>query len=154
MQILKKRLIYFVWAVLIAYSYFTISSVIFYEIANENILIAKVWNIAILILILGMEKVEIHMFNRYKAKTKDKEPTAFSKMMNLISKGGSFKTGLYLFYIVLLICSAIASVEPDLLDLGSYSAYFQSTEYGILILIAADAFLGQLFRDIAEDDLK
>jgi len=39
-------------------------------------------------------------------------------------------------------------LEQYLAYLENMTGYFQSVEYGILVLIAADGFMGQLFKDI------
>jgi len=69
--------------------------------------------------------------------------TEMYKSMGKISKGLyavsqiSFRPSMYVFYIVVLIFSQIAFLEPNLIpfNLGDF---FQSIEYGLLILIAYD----------------
>jgi hypothetical protein len=64
--------------------------------------------------------------------------------------GASVKSALYLYYIGILVCTAIVVAEPEFPYLSDLKGYFQSVEYGILILIAADVFIDRLFKDAAE----
>jgi hypothetical protein len=50
----------------------------------------------------------------------------------------------------ILICTAIIAAEPEFPYLSNLKGYFQSVEYGILILIAADVFIDRLFKDVDE----
>ena len=58
----------------------------------------------------------------------------------------SFKTGLYLFYIAMLIVSRISILAPYLVDRYD-SSFIYSVEYGILLLIPLDKFIELLTRD-------
>jgi len=58
----------------------------------------------------------------------------------------SFKTGLYLFYLIMLIASRTSTLEPSLLD-PYMRTFIYSVEYGILLLLPMDKFLEQLYKD-------
>ena len=66
--------------------------------------------------------------------------------MKAYLNGPSFKAAIYLFYVVILVISGINVANPDFIG-PIFNDYLQSVQYGILILIAADAFLGQVFKD-------
>jgi len=59
----------------------------------------------------------------------------------------SFKAALYLFYIFALILSHVIELHPALVsdDIG---VFFTTIEYGILLVIALDALMGQVSIDI------
>ena len=58
----------------------------------------------------------------------------------------SFKTGLYLFYLFMLVVSRMSTLEPGLLD-PYLRTFVYSVEYGILLLLPLDKFLEQLAKD-------
>ena len=151
MQTLKKKVSGFLWAVWIAWGHYWLSIIVFNNTAEQSLIAATVWNFALIIFWLAFEKAEYYFVCKLKAKYKDneKKPNIFTRMLIAYLSGISFKTALYLFYIYILVCSAINAVEPDFFSEG-FSAYLLTVEYGILVLVAADNFLNQLFKDVAQ----
>ena len=68
--------------------------------------------------------------------------------------GATFKTSLYLFYFIMLICNALVSADPYFPILRYMTDYFKSVYYGILILFAADTFLSRLLDEVHEKRIK
>jgi len=64
--------------------------------------------------------------------------------------GASFKSALYLFYFVVLVFATVDTASPGRYS-DEFSTYLQSVQYGILLLLAADTFIGQIFKDIESD---
>ncbi|MCL2527239.1 MAG: hypothetical protein FWE42_02380 [Defluviitaleaceae bacterium] len=89
-----------------------------------------------------------------KLSSEKKKPGIFKKMAIYYFTGASFKTSLYLFYFVMLICNALVSADPDFPVLRYLTDYFKTVYYGILILFAADTFLSRLLDDVQERRLE
>ena len=58
----------------------------------------------------------------------------------------SFKTALYLFYILILVIAQIREFAPDLIT-GNLRNFILATEYSILLLVAFDALIKQFYDD-------
>ena len=58
----------------------------------------------------------------------------------------SFKTILYLFYVVILIVSQVISINPTLVG-ENISNFIMANNYSILFLIAFDMLLSQFTKD-------
>ena len=58
----------------------------------------------------------------------------------------SFKTGLYLFYLFMLVVSRLSTLEPGMID-PDLRTFILSVEYGILLLLPLDKFLELLMKD-------
>ena len=130
--------------------YFVCSYVLVYNsFGNEELFAATVGNIIFIFFILALDKAERYLYKNMAKKLenkKDKKSTFLYKIIK--SDDIPIRAGLYFFYIVLVICSAIVAADPKFPYLENMTGYFQSVEYGILVLIAADGFMGQLFKDI------
>ena len=75
------------------------------------------------------------------------------KVLVFCFTGPSFKSSMYLFYIVILIISALMAADTyPYFVLSFLDDYLLSVRYGALILIAADKFMEQIFKDIKTDD--
>lgn len=141
-----ERIKYVLTAIITAFSYFVISYYMMYlGIAEENQLISTILNISLIFIILAEEKLSLFIFKKLKPKVKK---TGLQKVINTLFYNVSFKTSLYCFYTGLLLCYAIISADPGFPILGDMYYYFRSTYYGILVLIAADKFLDQVFKDV------
>ena len=141
-----ERIKYVIVAIITACSYFVISYyMLFLGVAEENLLVSTVLNISLIFIILAEEKISLFLFKKLKTKVKR---NGLQKIINALFYSVSFKTSLYCFYTGLLLCYAILAADPDFPILGDMYYYFQSTYYGILVLIAADKFLDQVFKDV------
>ncbi|MCL2171805.1 MAG: hypothetical protein FWB71_06570 [Defluviitaleaceae bacterium] len=64
----------------------------------------------------------------------------------------SFKTGLYLFYLFMLIISRLSILSPELLD-PYMRTFVYSVEYGILLLLPLDKFIELIAKDNSRLDI-
>ena len=158
MQILKKRITYFCWAFAAAFSYFLISYVIIFKLlVNGDIAASTLLNSLTIIFFLVLGELENHRVKKYKEKPKKEDKSIFSRIARAYyyeAPDMSMKSALYLFYIGLLVCVAIVEVKPDFPVLRDMTEYFQSVQYGILLLIATDIFLQQMLKDENAKDNK
>ena len=150
LRILKKRLLYIAQAVLFAWGLFTLTQIIFAN--SASVLAATVSNMVTIVIFIVAEKVEYYILARLIAQKKaGKNLNIFSKVLVFYLSGASFKSGMYFFYIVVTVYTAIIAAEPDFGLQFSYE-YVMSVRYGILFLIAVDKFSEQVFKDIKNDD--
>jgi len=154
MSTLKRRAKYILISAAMAIGFFLVSyHVIFWNIAGGNILAATIWNLAIIFLILIVEKLEIYIIEKISSKMRSKKKhPLFLKFREQWLDDASVKSYLYCFYIGVLVCSALIAADPYFPVLGGMSDYFLSTRYGILVLVAVDKFLEQVFKDLKEWD--
>ena len=154
MQIMWKRIRYIFMAVIVAIAFFVLSyNLIFLRAMNENILHATVLNLFMIFFIVIGEKVEMYALAKVSQKWKaEGKCPRLTKMAEQRLKDASFKSALYCFYIGILICSALIAAEPNFPVLRDKNSYFLSVRYGILVLVATDKFLEQVFKDIKKKD--
>ena len=155
MQTYKKRIIYIMQSAVLGFLYFLLSyRLIFQNIAEGDVFIATIWNIAFIFVILISERIEVYIAIRVGEKIRKKKPNILSKILDAYYKEASLKSALYCFYIVLIVCVALLAADPDFAPLSDMSDYFLSVRYGILALIAVDKFMEQVFKDLkSQDDL-
>ena len=147
--------IYIVKGAVLACVYFLASYNLVYDgLANRDLLYASILNIAFIFAIITMDKLEGYIWNkvRKKKKSKPKSTSTFAKIKNEIFTDVPIKTGLYFFYIVLLVCSAIVTAEPDFPVLYYYSDYLKSVYYGLLVLVASDKFLALVLKQMSKGE--
>ena len=147
MLMLKKKVIKFMWAALFAYGYFGMTVFIFNNVAARSMITATVINSALIIVFLIEDKVGDYFMDKQKTKDPNVKQNIIMRGLKSYFNSVSFKTALYLFYIFILICSAIDNVDPDFFN-QDFSLYLLTVEYGILVLIAVDTFLSQFFKDL------
>ena len=150
MKMLKKKLLYFLSAIWYAFVFFYVTMAIFQNVANSNVLYATIWNTALIISFVILDKAEYYIHAKIKQRCENGNPGILKRIVLFYLSGASFKTALYLFYLVVLICSALVAAEPDFPVLHHFKDYFQSVYYGILILVAADTFLARLMDDVLD----
>ena len=151
MKIFGKRVVYFLTAVLIAYGWFWLTAYIHFVISDGDMMTSTIFNFAIIIIVLIYEQIERYFY--FKKKIKEQKRTIFSRFLDFWMYGASAKTALYLFYIYVLMCTAILAANPEFFYLADLSGVFQSAEYGILILLAGDVFLERLLKDIDKEKI-
>ena len=148
---LKKKAIFVLYAAVYAYGVYLLTAFIFTTVARGDILVATIWNLAIIVTFVFLEKIENFAVIRLKsglART-GKQPGIPKKLLISYLSGASIKSALYLYYIVILALSAILAADPEFSALqGGWSGYLLSMRYGILVLIATDKFFDQIFKDI------
>ena len=144
---LKKKVIKFFWAASFAYGYFWMTILVFNNVAARSMIAATVFNSALIIVFLIEDRIGDYFMDRQKVKAPNEKQNIFMRGLKSYFNSVSFKTALYLFYIFILICSAIDNVDPDFFN-HYFSLYLLTVEYGILVLVAVDTFLGQFFKDV------
>ena len=154
MKVIKKRVAYFLSALWYAFGFFYFSMWIYQGVANYDVFYATIFNTALIVGLVILDKVETSIYVRIKSSNKGDKPGILRRIALFYYSGASFKTALYLFYFVMLICNALVTANPDFPVLQYLTGYFQSVYYGILILFAADTFLTRLLDDVQEKHLK
>ena len=141
-------------ALLYAGLFFVLSyEVIFRGVAEGSILPATLWNFGLIFAVLLFEKVAWIVAEKvYYWSKRDGRDTWLTGPVRWFLRDASYKASLYLFYIVLLICTAILAAAPDTPVLRDFYDYFQSVRYGLLVLVAADKFLEQTIKDVRYDE--
>ena len=122
--------------------------VIYRRIAGEVPLYAYLWNLAFIVLLLLVEKFEdSFMLSKRFAITQQTEPykVVLARVL-YITHIVSFKTALYLYYVVILLVSRAAVLEPTIIS-DYLRSYIHSIEYCVLLLIPFDKFLEQIVKD-------
>jgi len=145
---LKKKIIKFFWAVWFAFGHFYFTVLVFNNVAHRSMIAATVLNFVLILIFLIEDKVGDYFSRKRKMKEQEKKQSVLSRFLTAYLDSVSFKTALYLFYIFVLVCSAIDRVEPDFFGEG-FSLYLMTVEYGILVLVAADTFLSQFNKDVS-----
>ena len=137
------------WAVCFAFGNYYFSVIIYFSTVRHGLLVPTVLNFAVIVFWLVFEVVEIRIGKKLKAKyeNNEKKPGIFIRILLGYFGDISFKTSLYLFYVYILVCVAIAAVQPGYFS-ESFEQYLLSVEYGILVLVAADNFITHFLNDI------
>jgi len=153
MKKLSKKIVYFLTAVWYAFVFHWITVVIFNSV-NHDVLQATIINTGVIIFFVITDKLETSLSVKLRKKDENDKPGILRRLVLLYVTGASFKTALYLFYFVMLICYAILAADPDFPVLYAFKEYFQTVYHGILILFAADSFLKGLLADVDEVHIK
>lgn len=149
MLMIRKKIVKFFWAAWFALGHFWLTSIVFSNVAHRSMIAATVINFALILAFLIEDRIGDYFVNKRKAQAKDQSQNVFKKILSSYFNSVSFKTALYLFYIYVLVCSAIDRVEPGFFN-EAFSLYLLTVEYGILVLVAADTFLNQFLSDVAK----
>ncbi|MCL2565638.1 MAG: hypothetical protein FWE24_07505 [Defluviitaleaceae bacterium] len=147
MKLIIKKLKYIIWAVLYAYGIFTITQIIYVNFAEGDILTATVLNMVLIIFFIIWEKVEMYILHKFQEQGEQGKPSLKKKIIIWYLDGPSFKSAMYFFYLVFIVCTAIMAADSELFA-NIPRSYVQSVQYGPLFLIAADKFIGQITKDI------
>jgi len=149
---LKKKVKYMVGAIIYALGHWSLTQSIFWGVANMNVLTASLLNAGYIVVFIIWEKIELFIYKKVKARNAGKKPGLLLRMYSSYMTGASLKTALYLFYFVILVHATIHVASPGYFS-DEFGDYLQSVQYGILLLLAADTFIAQLHKDIAEDEV-
>lgn len=133
---MKKKIAKLLAAFIIAFGYGTATRLVYF-MTDRNLLLAIILNTLIIITIVIWDKVESLQVQKQEVRAKTRN--------GLLHADIPVKAGLYLFYVVILIATALLAGDPNLPFLRDFSAYFSSVYYGLLILVAADEFVAHLF---------
>ena len=121
--------------------------VIYGWLANGHLLTAYILNIAFIAIILVLDKAADHLMTKDEFLTEGRSRlrNIFARIL-FVTHLVSFKTALYLFYIVMLIVSRISILEPELIDIY-HRGFINTVEYGIVLLIPLDKFVELMTKD-------
>ena len=147
LKMFKKKVVYVVWAALSGWWIFWLTMNIFYGV-DGHVLSATIWNMIFIVVFLISDRLFDLLTVKTKAAAKRKN-NLFLRALNWYLDSASFKSGIYFFYIGITVCSAIMAADPEFIPLlTEMSDFFLSVRYGILLLIAVDKFMEQIFKDI------
>ena len=153
MQSYRKRLLYIMKSAVFGFVFFLLSYyVIFQEVAEEDVFIATIGNLILIFGILIYERVETYIAIKISSRIKKKKPNMISRYLDSYLRDASLKSALYCLYIVILVCVALLAANPDFVPLHDMSEYFLSVRYGILVLLAVDKFMDQVFKDLKKHE--
>ena len=150
---LRKALPTVLASILIAWGYAAISYLIFFVITDRDRLIATIGNVVVILGVVIWDRVETRAARRASQAPRQGPGAARRSRVGrlvvwLTSGDASIKTGLYLFYVVVLICYALLAAAPTLFGSADFDAYLSTVYYGLLILLAADQYARRLFEYI------
>jgi len=145
---MKPLLFFRLSSVLQAIGYGALTYFVIYRlIAQEDVFLTYLLNIAAIILMLTLDTLA----HRFAARKAQDIRHVYARMGPVLRAAfllgqGFTRTGLYIFYIAALVLSRMEILRPELLplDLGEF---FISIEYGIILLFAFDKFRDLLSKD-------
>lgn len=122
----------------------------FKRLAGYSLLYAHFGNLALIVVGLAIDEYMYKMLQSKKLvaqlkQEKDME-TNYRLIQWIMDNFVSFKSILYLFYIIILVVSKIIDFNPELLgdDIGSF---IRANDYSILFLLAFDTLISQFTKD-------
>jgi L-lactate permease len=121
-------------------------------LAGYSLLYAFLGNLALIVLGLVLDELIHKMYRSKKIVTEIKKEKnrekVYRSMQWLMDSFVSFKTVLYVFYILFLIVSQIIEFSPALnLADGDLNNFILVNKYSILLLVAFDTLSGQFTKD-------
>lgn len=147
-------ILFVITAFAVAFMHFTATLVLFVFVAKGDTYIANIIFFAYAVILLISDRMEKLIYTRTLIKNREKKPSLFSKFLLKTLDGPSNKTSVYMFYIAILVWTAISS--GNLIQAGTETNnlvsllkdYSYSMRYSILVLMAGDKFFENLFKDI------
>ena len=122
---------------------------IYVRLAGGRPLIAYAYNIALVVVMLVLDKLASYYMEDCGADFFSKKHGRARKFfaralfaMHFVS----FKTSLYLFYIVMLVVSRVSLLQYGIISPYLYT-FIRSVEYGVLLLIPLDKFMDLVTMD-------
>ena len=139
---------YVIYACLIAVTYGYVTYPTMYALFEEGLVLeAYIYNFLTIVFWLLLEKLSRRMMALRKRLSKN----LFTKIVRaiLFPKIGfvSIKSGLYLFYIYVLIQAKVLQFDLAIGVSESFERYIIAMEYGLVMLVAADMAIKQLSVD-------
>ena len=119
--------------------------VMFKDIAGDSLMTVYIGNAIVIFFSLAVDKI-IHGILESKKFVITKKNYRIARFFSL-DTSVSFKAALYLFYIFALVLSHVIELHPTLVN-DDIGVFFTTIEYGILLVIALDALMGQVSIDI------
>ncbi|MCL2051988.1 MAG: hypothetical protein FWG91_09730 [Lachnospiraceae bacterium] len=145
---MKRRFnIYFIYDLLGASFYGLVLYFGFTWLAGFSFLYAHLWNIIMLIFAASINELSDKLVSSDEKLILLKQKYGAEKA-SLILTGGfiSFKTVIYLFYLLILLASQINDFTPILIN-KSFENFIISNNYSVLLLIAFDSLIKQFSKD-------
>ena len=116
-------------------------------LAGLSLLCAYLWNFVLIILAISFDVYTEKMLKSVKTMMMLKKEYGTEKAYSMITGGFvSFKTLIYLFYLIILVISQIISFSPALFGENLVN-FIAANNYSILFLLAFDTFIGQFSKD-------
>ncbi|MCL2753266.1 MAG: hypothetical protein FWE44_03860 [Defluviitaleaceae bacterium] len=143
-----RIILYGLFAAIWAYLYYWMTFSYMYEMVEQGLVLeAYLYNLFAIMIVLFFDwLVKKFMFAR-----KYLSKNIFTRIVRflVLPKSGlvSFKSGLYLFYVFMLLYSMLLTHSPYLEPTTTFEQYVVAMEYGIIILLAIDMFIKQLSSD-------
>jgi len=137
---------YIIYAIVATVIYgVTVYFLIYKPLAGDSLVYVYIGNMVMIILALAVDGI-IHGVLQSKEFVITKKNYLRARFFYMDSYV-SFRTTVYMFYIVILIVSQILSLGPMLIneDLGNF---ILTIEYGIILVIALDTLFGAIFDDM------
>ncbi|MCL1801578.1 MAG: hypothetical protein FWG25_09520 [Promicromonosporaceae bacterium] len=143
-----RRLDFFFSSILIASGMYGASIYMYFFVANENVSAATILNLAAIGFVIAVDKLETFYLTKtyYRLRETGQRPR-MRKFLKWWINAVGVKAPLYLFYIVLLVATALDY------PLGP-PGYMHALRYGLLVLVATDKFVEQIFKDIRRGDAR
>jgi len=131
-----------------------ISLIIYFSftwLSRYSLLYAYLGNLALIVTALALDEIALKMLQSEKhimdmQKDGDIAGQYHHYQKFLFDSFVSFKTVLYLFYVLILIVSQLVDFYPALMN-ESLKSFVFANRYSILILIAIDQLIGQFSKD-------
>ena len=119
-------------------------------LAGYSLLYAYLGNLALIVMGLAMDEYTLKIYRSKKLveqikNEKDKEMN-YRLVLWAMESFVSFKTVLYVFYILIMILAQVADFYPALMS-GSLGNFILTTQYSIVLLVAFDMLAGQFSKD-------
>ena len=119
-------------------------------LAGYSLLYAYLGNLALIIIVLAFDELTLKTFQSEKRVTqimsREDAEKAHRRVQLGLDNAVSFKTELYLFYVLILIFTQIIDLTPILVG-ENLGTFFHINGYSIVLLLAFDMFIGQLSKD-------
>ena len=146
---LKMKVAFSLWVLFYAWSFYMLTYFFFTGIARGNVLYGTIWNMALILAFVVIDKIEAHLLILLKSDSTGKKFGFMRNALNNYLYGPSMKCAIYLFYIMVMVKTAVLTADPEIGLLFGSREYFLSMRYGILVLVASDKFLEQTIKDIS-----
>ena len=153
-DLVLKRIIFiakymFYTLVMAALYGYTAFFLIYRQLTDGSLLYTYIGNMVLIIIFLTIDYI-IHGVLQSKGFIITEKNYRFARFLYLDSLV-SFKTTVYLFYIIVLVVSQIISFRPTPAN-AEIANFFTTIEYGILFVIALDTLIGSVFKDMERID--
>ena len=144
-----NTIFYILESVVVAFLFGLLSFFVIYRsIAGGIPLLAYSLNLVFIVGILLLEKVidSVMLSKNFTITPQTKPYRALMEKALYLTHMVSFKTALYLYYLIILLVSRAATLEPTIIS-DYLRTYIHSVEYCVLLLIPFDKFLEQILKD-------